>query len=121
MRRSDESSHVRGWIRGNTKIGPVLEVKVCYHQGRHGVEIKIESLFRDRTCSWVRNVNGINKYVTGTSEQILVASVGERSSEQPVAKARPTPTLTLSLVKNERNWIDIEPGFFFEPRMFCSV
>ena len=28
--RSEESSRVRGWIRGNTKIGPVLDVKVCY-------------------------------------------------------------------------------------------
>ena len=55
---SDESSQVKGWIRGNTKMGPVLEVKVCHHQGRYGVEIKIEPLFRDRTCSWVRIVNG---------------------------------------------------------------
>ena len=46
--RSDESSQMKGCIRGNTKIGPVLEVMVCYHQGRYGVEIKIESLFRDR-------------------------------------------------------------------------
>ena len=29
--RSDESFHLRGWIRGNTKIGPVPDVKVCYH------------------------------------------------------------------------------------------
>ena len=43
--RSEESSRVRGWIRGNTKIGPVLDVKVCYHSGRCGVEFKIESLF----------------------------------------------------------------------------
>ena len=48
---------MRGWIRGNTKIGPVLDVKVCYHKGRYGVEIMIESLFRDRTVSWVRIVN----------------------------------------------------------------
>ena len=34
--RSDESSQVNGWIRGNTKTGPVLEVKDCYHQGRCG-------------------------------------------------------------------------------------
>ena len=31
-----------------------------------GVEIKIESLFQDRTCSWVRIVIGINKDVTET-------------------------------------------------------
>ena len=95
--RSEETSRVRGWIRGNTEIGPVLDVKVCYHQGRYGVEIMIESLFRDRTVSWVRIVNGINKFVTETSEEILVASVG---TGKPVARAkpRPKPTLTLSLV-----------------------
>ena len=43
--RSKETSRVRGWIRGNTKIGPVLDVKVGYQQGRYGVEIMIESLF----------------------------------------------------------------------------
>ena len=66
---SEEASRVREWIRGNTKIGPVLDVKVCYHQGRYGVDIMIESLFRDRTVSWVRIVNGINKYVIETSEE----------------------------------------------------
>ena len=69
--RSEETSRVKEWIRENTKIGPILEVMVCYHQGRYGVEIKIESLFRGRTCSWVRVVNGINKSVTETSEEIL--------------------------------------------------
>ena len=106
-------SLVRRWIRGNTKIG----VKVCYHQGRYGVEIMIESLFRDRTCSWFRIVNGINKYVTATSEEIPVASVGDRGTGKPVAKTtpRPTPTFTLSLVSipyRERKWIDIQPGKF---------
>ena len=65
--RSDQSSQVKGWIRGNTKIGPILDVKVCYHQGRYGVEIMIESLFRDRTVFWVRIANGIDKFVTETS------------------------------------------------------
>ena len=31
--RSDQSSEVKGWIRGNTKIGPVLDVIICHHQG----------------------------------------------------------------------------------------
>ena len=35
--RSEETFRVSGWIRGNTKIGPVLDVKVCYHQGIYGV------------------------------------------------------------------------------------
>ena len=104
-----------GWIRGNTKIGPVLDVKVCYHQGRYSVEIMIEYFFRDRTVSWVRIVNGINKYMTETSEQIPVASVENRVVGKPLAKAkpRPKPTLTLTLVSvpyRERKWTDVDPG-----------
>ena len=75
---SDQSSQLKGWIRGNTKIGPVLDVIVCYHQGRYGVEIMIESLFGDKTCSWFRIVNGINQYVTEMSEETRVESIGER-------------------------------------------
>ena len=75
----------RGWIRRNTKIGPVLDVKVCYYEGRHGVEIMIEPLFRDRTVSWVRIVNGINKNVTDTSEEIPIASFENRGAGKPVA------------------------------------
>ena len=90
---------------------------VCYHQGRYGVEIMIESLFRDRTVLWVRIVNGINKYVTETSEEIPVASVDNRGTGKPVAKAkpRPKPTLTLtqeSIPNRERKWIDVDPGKF---------
>ena len=71
--RSEETSRVRGWFRGNTKIGPVLDVKVCFHQERYGVEIMIEPLFRDRTVSWVRIVNGINKYVKRQKKFLLQA------------------------------------------------
>ena len=52
----------------------------------------IESLFGHKTCSWVRIVNGINKYVTETSEETHVESIGEKSTEKLVAKARPQQT-----------------------------
>ena len=38
--RDDEASQPRGWIQGNTKIGPVLEVTTSYLHGKHGVEIR---------------------------------------------------------------------------------
>ena len=41
--RDDKSSEPKGWIRGNTQIGPVLEVTTSYLQGKYGVEIRIES------------------------------------------------------------------------------
>ena len=66
--RNLTASRPRGWIRSNTKIGPVLDVKIHPHEGRYCIDVMIESLFRDQTSSWVRIVNGINKYVTETSE-----------------------------------------------------
>ena len=52
--RDDGSSQPRGWIQGNTKIGPVLEVFPSYLHGKHRVEIRVKSLSRDNTDSWVR-------------------------------------------------------------------
>ena len=74
----------------------------------------IESLFGDKTCSWVKIVSGI---VTEMSEGTLVESVGEKSTGKPVAKERPqqTSNSTLSPVSIpylERKWIDMEPGTF---------
>ena len=61
--RNDGSSQPKGWIQGNTKIGPVLEVTTrCLH-GKHGVEIRIWSLSEDNTHSWFRISHGSNKFV----------------------------------------------------------
>ena len=38
MPRDESSSEPKGWIRGNTKIGPALEVTTCCVQGKYGVE-----------------------------------------------------------------------------------
>ena len=63
----------------------------------------------------MRIVNGINKYVTETSEEILISSVENRRTGKPVAKAEPLPKPTLtwtpvSIPFRERKWIDVEPG-----------
>ena len=34
--RDEKASDPKGWIRGNTKIGPVLEVTTRYLQGKYG-------------------------------------------------------------------------------------
>ena len=39
--RDEESSQPKGWIQGNKKIGPVLEVATCYLHRKYGVEIRI--------------------------------------------------------------------------------
>ena len=66
--RDERSSDPKGWIRGNTKIGPVLEVTTCCLQGKYGVEIRIEPVNKDHCHSWVRISNGLNKLVTELSD-----------------------------------------------------
>ena len=45
--RNDLRSRARGWIRKNTKIGPVLNIHVCNHEDRYSIEIQVRSLFQD--------------------------------------------------------------------------
>ena len=52
--RDESLSQPQGWIRGNTKIEPVLEVTTCCLHGKYGVEIRIESVNKDNSHSWVR-------------------------------------------------------------------
>ena len=102
-------------------IGPAWEVAVTHHQERCGIEIMIQSLLNDGTCSWVMIVNGINKDVTEMTEETQnehIEYIGESAGEL-VAKARPkqtsTPTTsssTVTLPYNQREWSDVETGPF---------
>ena len=67
--RDEKSSDPKGWIRGNTLIGPVLEVTTSYLQGKYGVEIRIGSVNKDNSHSRVRNSHGLNKLVTDLSNK----------------------------------------------------
>ena len=52
--RDEKSTDPKGWIQGNTKIGPVSEVTTSYLQGKYGLEIRMESVKQDSSHSWVR-------------------------------------------------------------------
>ena len=62
--RDEDSSEPKCWIRGNTKIGPALEVTTCFLQGKYGVEIRIKAKNKDDSHSWVRISHCWNKLVT---------------------------------------------------------
>ena len=77
----------------------------------------IESMFIDRTVSWVRIVNGINKYVTETTEETPTENVELFiSTVKLVAKAKPKPKSVVNSSINvpirERKWIDSDPQQF---------
>ena len=62
--RDEKSTDPKGWTRGNTQIGPVSEVTTSHLQGKYGVEIRIESVNKDNSHSWVGISHGLNKLVT---------------------------------------------------------
>ena len=49
-------------FRETQKIGPVLEVTTSRLYGKHGDEIRIWSLRKDNSQSWVRISHGSNKF-----------------------------------------------------------
>ena len=123
--RNDESSQPKGWIQGNTRIGPVLEITTSYLYGKHGIEVRIWSLRKDNSQSWVRISHGSNKFVIDSNynNTEVPADLPEEQASQPIvkvfaarskAKAKPQrrePVDLPSIIPmNERKWIDIEPG-----------
>ena len=60
--RDDPASQAKGWIQGNMRIGPVLEVTTSFRHFKYGIEIQIWSesrqfsilgeniLWNDQTC-----------------------------------------------------------------------
>ena len=129
--RDEKSSDPKGCIRGNTKIGPVLEVTPSYLQGKYGVEIRIGSVNKDNSHSWVRISHGLNKLVTDLSnkegddneqetseiqfEEFALKTNVFAFTSRSKAKAKPRrPTSACSSTRTvpicERIWTDIEPG-----------
>ena len=129
--RDENSSDPKGWIQGNTKIGPVLGVTTSYLQSKYGVEIRIESMNKDNSHSWVRIYHGLNKLVTDLIDKEYDDNEQETSETKTEAFALKTnvlafasrlkaaakprrPTSAFSSTRIvlicERLWTDIGPG-----------
>ena len=92
------------------EIWAVFSIKVCSRDDRYSIEVLVPSLFEDQTASWVRIVNGVDKFVT---ESMLTKEEEDTASGKPIAKARPRqkPTVTLasvSVLVHERRRRDME-------------
>ena len=105
--RNDGSSQPKGWIQGNTKIGPVLEVTTSYLYGKHGVEIRIWSLSQDNSHSWVRISHGSNKFVMNWNNNDTEVPEDQPDEQALQLNVKDLPSI---IPMNARNWIDIEPG-----------
>ena len=123
--RDDPASQPKGWIQGNMRIGPVLEVTTSFQHFKYGIEIRIWSTNQDNSQSWVRISYGTVKYVIDsiqdnteipadlqeeqvpqTSTSVVAARSKAKAKPQPRALVGTTATIPI----HERRWIDIEPS-----------
>ena len=123
--RSEESSQPKGWIQGNTRIGPVLEITTSYLYGKHGIEIRIWSVRKDNSQSWVRISHGSNKFVIDSNynntevpadlpeeqaSQLKMKVVAARSKAKTKPQRREPFDVPSIIPMIERKWIAIEPS-----------
>ena len=124
--RDEGASQPKGWIQGNMRIGPVLEVATCCLHGKYGVEIRIWSLNKDNSHSWVRISHGSNKLVTDLNnneqetsemqfEEYALRLDAKDFASRPKAKAKPqkrdsASSSTRTIPIRERTWTDVKPG-----------
>ena len=77
----------KGWIQGNTRIGPVLEVMTCNLWGKYGVGIGIWSPRWDNSQSCVRLSHGSNEFVIDSNwnhTHVLADPLEEQTSQSSV-------------------------------------
>ena len=113
-----------------------MEITTSYLYGKHGIEIRIWSLRKDNSQSWVRISHGSNKFVIVSNyndTEILADPQEDQKSQTSVkviaarskAKAKPQRTEPVDLPSiipmNERKWIDIEPSEPCEYKQYCHV
>ena len=102
-----------------------------YLQGEYGVEIRIESVNKNNSHSWVRISHGLNQLVTDLIDKEYDDNEQETSetkteafalktdafafTSRSQAKAKPRRLVapcssTRTVLSRERIWVDIEPG-----------
>ena len=123
--RDDPASQPKGWIQGNMRIEPVLEVTTSFQYGKHGIEIRIWSVGQDNSQSWVRISYGTNKYVVDSNHnntEIPADPHEDQTSQTRVkgycsqikGKSKTTKEGTCCHTKYHtdarKKWIDIEPS-----------
>ena len=124
--RDDRASQPKGWIQGNMRLGPVLEVTTSYMYGKHGIEIRIWSVSQDNSHSWVRISYGTVKYVIDSIEdenseipadpqeeqipQTSTSVVAARSKAKAKSQPREFAGTITTIPIHQRRWIDIEPS-----------
>ena len=123
--RDDPASEAEGWIQGNMRIGPVLEVTTSFRHFKYGIEIRIWSVNQDNSQSWVRISYGTIKHVVESIQdnteipadpqedlvpKTSIKVVAARSKAKAKPQQREPVDTTATIPIHERRWIDTEPS-----------
>ena len=84
--RDDPASQPKGWIQGNMRIGPVLEVTTSFQHFIYEIEIRIWSVNQDNSQSWVRISYGTIKYVVDSIQDNTEISADPQEDQVPTNK-----------------------------------
>ena len=114
-----KGTKIKGWIESDARHGPVSDIKVSNKHGRYSIEVQVQSLLKDQTESWIRIVNGIDKFV----REAMPIQEEEKASGKPAAKARPILKQSSmsgwdSTPMKQRQWIEIEIQESKDPHCF---
>ena len=122
--RDDRISQPKGWIQGNMRIGPLLEVTTSFKSFKYGIEIRIWSVGQDNSQSWVNTSYGTIKKVVDSNQkkktelpadpqedqmpQTSIKVVAARSKAKAKPQQREPVDTTTTIPMHERRWIDTE-------------
>ena len=112
MPRCEKKTRAKGWIRKNTRIGLVLDIKVCHHEDRYSIEIMVESLcfeteqplgfesWAELTSTWRNRWRPRRRKSIQLRRELLPKQDHDRS---------PQWRCIVSIPLHERKWIDNTP------------
>ena len=119
----EKSTDPKGWIRGNTKIGPVFEVTTSHLRGKYGVEIR-NWIYKQRQFSLVgQNFSWLEQVGHGLEQQqalkcsskivcwrrtYLLLGADQSSKAKPQRRTLASSSTKIVPI-GERKWTDIEP------------
>ena len=97
-------SQPKGWILGDMRIGPVLEVTTSYMYKKHGIEYLME-----QSNTWSTRITTIQKFLQIHLKRKRHKQVSRllQADQKQKQESVDTPT---SIPMHERKWIDIVPS-----------
>ena len=125
--RDEEASQPKGWIQGNTKIGPVLDVATCCLHGKYGVEIRIMSVNRQfsllgQNFSWIKQVCDEFEQQRAEIPEVQLEEYALKLDAKDFAcrskakakpqRSEPAGSSPRTIPSGKRIWTDVEPGAY---------